>query len=81
MTNFEFIWLGYPSKIGRKQAEKHFRASVRTEADWVDMRTALRNYLDSKRVKQGFIMNGSTWFNNWRDWVTAPKEQEQWVKP
>ena len=25
--------------------------------------------MQSKTVKNGYIKNGSTWFNNWQDWV------------
>lgn len=67
---FEELWDRYPAKDGRKEAEKHFRATVKTAEDMVCIRQALDNYQahlkanDWKRPK-----NGSTWFNNWRDWV------------
>lgn len=67
--SFEEIWKKYPNRDGRKQAEKSFNASVKTGQDWRDINTALENYLGSKNVLKGFIKNGSTWFNNWRDWV------------
>lgn len=66
---FDQIWIKYPNKDGRKAAEKSFRASVRTHQDWLDIQNALPNYLQSDKVKEGFIKNGSTWFNNWRDWI------------
>lgn len=67
--NFEDVWSKYPNKDGKKQALKYFRSSVKTEKDMDDIHTALNNYLLSKRVKEGYIKNGSTWFNNWRDWI------------
>lgn len=74
-AQFGVLWASYPLKDGRKQALRHFIASVRTQADLERCATALRRYLDHlsanpwKRAK-----NGSTWFNNWRDW-------ENWVEP
>ena len=66
---FNDIWGRYPNKDGKKMAEKHFLASVLTQQDWEDINTALDNYLKSEKVAKGYIKNGSTWFNNWRDWI------------
>jgi len=71
---FEDIWSKYPNKAGKKAAEKHFISSVLNDQDLKDIGAALKNYLSSVRVKKGYIQNGSTWFNNWRDWVN-------WVEP
>lgn len=67
--DFELIWSKYPKPIGVKMARKHFNVSVKTEKDFEDIKIALLNYLGSWEVKQGYIQNGSTWFNNWRDWI------------
>lgn len=66
---FTEIWERYPNKDGKKAAERHFMASVLTQQDFTDINTALDNYLASEKVAEGFIKNGSTWFNNWKDWV------------
>ena len=66
---FEEIWKRYPNTIGKKAAKGHFVVSVKTEDDWLNINRALNNYLASERVKDGYIQNGSTWFNNWQDWV------------
>ena len=66
---FESLWHDYPSKDGRKEAFKHFFVSVKSHDDFSKCRMALDNYLKSNRVKDGYIKNGSTWFNNWRDWI------------
>lgn len=66
---FQNIWNRYPKRDGKKAAERHFRVSVKTPQDWLDIQKALANYLRSETVKKGFIKNGSTWFNNWRDFV------------
>jgi len=79
IVHFEGLWKDYPNKDGKKQALSHFKASVKTDQDLEDIRKALVNYLCSDRVKNGFIKNGATWFNNWRDWVpveTLPKKIE-----
>ena len=73
--NFPRVWDSYPEKIGRKSAERHFNASVKTEQNQIDIEKALANY--KARVahdrKNGFPdrswQNGSTWFNNWADWI------------
>jgi len=42
--------------------------------DWLDIQRALGNYLRSETVKKGFIKNGSTWFNNWQDWINYTED-------
>ena len=69
--NFDKIWERYPNKIGKKSAERHFEATVKTEDDFNKINLAIDNYLVSKRVADGYIQNGSTWFNNWQDWVNT----------
>jgi len=66
---FEEIWKKYPNKDGKKEAERHFKATVKSDKDLKDINIALENYLKSERVLKGFVKNGSTWFNNWRDWI------------
>lgn len=71
---FASVWSRYPSRTGRKAAERHYGSSVLTMKDFLDLQMALDNYLRSDRVKRGYIQNGSTWFNNWRDWVNYREE-------
>lgn len=73
--NFEEVWNQYPNKDGRKDALRHFNATVKTVEDFEAIKRALSNYLQSERVQKGFIKNGSTWFNNWRDWINPSAEQ------
>lgn len=70
---FEDVWEKYPKKDGRKAAERYFNHSVKTEKDFKDFNTAMNNYLESDTVKRGFVKNGSTFFNNWRDWIETPE--------
>jgi len=67
--DFDLIWKQYPKRVKRKMAEKHFNSSVKTKEDFDDLQKALANYLSSKRVMNGFVQDGATWFNNWRDWI------------
>lgn len=71
---FENLWETYPNKDGKKQALQHFSATVLTETDVEAIKKALVNYLQSEKVKNGFIKNGSTWFNNWQDWIEKQVE-------
>jgi len=66
---FEELWKRYPNKDGKKLALKHFKTSIKTEQDLKNINIALEKYLNSDRVKNGYIKNGSTWFNNWQDWI------------
>ena len=83
--NFDVIWEGYPLKLGRKAALRHFNATVLTEQDYELIKKALYNYCHSEQVKNPkFIKHGSTWFNEWHDWIAqVPKPidpLEKWVK-
>ena len=66
---FDEIWNLYPVKIGKDRAKNKFKATVKTEKSLCDIKKALNNYLNSDRVKKGYILNGYKWFNNWRDWI------------
>ena len=71
---FEELWMRYPSKVGKQKAMEAFMRTVKTDKDQLDIRKALDNYLLSDRVKNNFIQNGKTWFNDWSGWVhMAPK--------
>lgn len=74
--NFEEIYLKYPKRVGKKNAERHFKASVKTEQDWANINQALENYLKSKVYKKGYVQNASTWFNNWKDWVELAESEK-----
>jgi hypothetical protein len=67
--SFEEIWALYPNKDGKKDSRRHFIATVKTPDDLQNIRIALNNYLQSDKVKRGFVKDGKTWFNNWQDWL------------
>lgn len=69
---FDDIWSRYPRRLGRKEAERHFISSVKSPQDWADIQNALDNYIlqiRKEHTSPEYIKNGSTWFNNWRDYV------------
>lgn len=70
--HFETIWSRYPKRMGKKEAYRHYKASVLKEIDMKRIEHALENYLDSeygganKEIK--YVQQGKVWFNNWEDW-------------
>ncbi len=76
-SKFEQFWVQYPKRDGKKLAFKAFTRSIRSEADLGRLAVAMKNYLSSRRVKEGYVKNGSTWFNNWQDWEDYTEEHEQ----
>lgn len=78
--DFESLWIKYPKPLGKKQALRHFTASVKTDEDWKNINLALDNYLKTENVVKGcvqFIKHGSTWFNNWQDYVSIKSIQKE----
>ena len=71
---FEEAWGKYPSKDGKKHAQRHYLASVSSEEHRQQLLGAMQNYLRCGRVAGGYVKNGSTWFNEWQDWI-SPTEQ------
>lgn len=68
---FEEIWKRYPKKLGKSHAYRHFKRTVTDPDAWDKINTALDNYIRAMAGKHPqFIMHGSTWFNQWQDWVT-----------
>lgn len=81
---FEVLWAKYPRREGKKQAEKHFGASVKTHQDYLDIQNALANYvaqLEANRTELKYTKQGSTWFNNWRDYVNYKVNGSAVVRP
>ena len=69
---FNILWLKYPRRLGKSDALRHFKATVKTDKDLEDINKALDNYIKhikSEKTEEKFIKHGSTWFNKWRDWV------------
>lgn len=66
---FEDVWHKYPRRVGKKEALRHFKATVKTGNDLNNIHKALERYLASKNVAKGYVQNGSTWFNDWETWI------------
>jgi len=83
VLSFNEIWSKYPMKAGKKEALRHYKATVKTQEDADNCEKALVNYLDHLTLPQNSYkhpMNGSTWFNNWQDfldWIEPPTKEEQ----
>jgi hypothetical protein len=69
---FEKLWAQYPRRLGKKDAQKHFNATVKTPEDYLNLQKALYNYVQkikADQTEEQYIKHGSSWFNNWGDWV------------
>ncbi len=79
---FEVLWGEYPNKDGRKKAMAHFNASVETEQDSIDIKVALDNYKNHLKDNSWKPpKSGSTWFNNWRDWISWQEPKQNGNQP
>lgn len=87
---FEKRWKEYPgTSDGRKAAQRSWNASIKTHKDIEKYDVALDNYLEKIRRERnnGFknkqLKIGSTWFNNWKDWIPgeAPPPTEAMEPP
>lgn len=77
MEGFNLLWSKYPSKLGRKAAERHFFATVLSPEDFQSIKMALLNYLALlERIPDRPAQNGSTWFNNWKDFVDTESVEQ-----
>lgn len=66
---FADAWSQYPAKIGRKESERHYKATVKDQETHDRLMTALQKYKDFVEGDGRPWMNGKTWFNNWHDWI------------
>lgn len=73
---FNTMWQEYPVRKGKKAALRHFKATVKNQQDFDNIKKALQNYKNSKSVKGGFIQYGSTWFNQWQDWIECDERKQ-----
>jgi len=72
-ANFEEVLMLYPNRKGKKAAQVHFNATVKSDEDLKNIKLAIENYKNSREFKGGYVMNGSTFFNNWQDYVPDKK--------
>ena len=68
--NFDDIWKRYPNKDSRGKAEKSFNKFITTEELFTSINKALDNYKEMLKAEiWRKPQSGSTWFNNWQDWI------------
>jgi hypothetical protein len=68
---FEDLWGVYPKdgRVKKKEASRHYLATVKTDEDIDRINRALRSYINHLAANEWKKpQNGSTWFNNWQDW-------------
>jgi len=72
---FSTAWDQFPNKLGKKTAERHYRATVLTQETHDRLMKAMRRYVehvDAENAQRNGNprpwQNGSTWFNNWQEW-------------
>ena len=67
---FEVAWKAYKRKLGRKEACRHYKTSVKSVVDHNCLMEAMDNYYDYVDAMGYDYQHGSTWFNNWQDHLT-----------
>ena len=77
---FEKVWAVYPKKLGKKKASACFKRTVQDDGAFKNIVVAIKNYRDylqHNNTESKYIQHGSTWFNNWEDWLDyQPIEKE-----
>lgn len=70
--DFAAFWTGYPRKSGRSRAESRYKAALRSGATHEEVCRARDNYrahLVREQTEARYIKHGSTFMNEWRDWL------------
>lgn len=82
--NFDLAYNAYPRKLGRADAERHFKAQVKTSKDMEDLLLAIDNYkahITLLKTEEQYIKHASSFFNkNWRDWIDRKPIMQPEVK-
>lgn len=81
-TDFGFeeeLQNNYPKRNGsqrKQQALNTLKRKIKTKEEYAEFCTALRNYRDwcDREGKTGteFVLQMTTWANNWREWLVLP---------
>ena len=73
-TSFDEFWKAYPSKVGKKAAEKAW-LKAKDKPDLAAILAAIEKQKSSERWQNGYIPNPATWLNQgrWLDEVREPK--------
>jgi hypothetical protein len=73
-ARFNEFWELYPKQVGMSMALITFKATVKTDKDFEDLKSALKNYTGSPEYKKGMIKNGDRWIEDWRGWLKLGKK-------
>jgi len=71
-TWFNEFWGKYPRKMGKTLASKRFKSKIKKESDYRLLMQAVERYnqyIDNKNIQSEYIQHGSTWMNEWEDWL------------
>lgn len=67
---FEAIWNQYPRPRGKAAARRHFLKTVKSEQDYEQFCAAMNSYMKEINGRGiEFVKYGSSFFNQWRDWI------------
>lgn len=85
---FSTAWVEFPNKVGRKEAERHYSATVPDQETHDRLMNAMRRYVEHVNAENAQRngnprpwQNGSTWFNNWQDWEDfEPVKKKSWAE-
>ena len=70
----ELLKIKAPRPVHKRQAMRTFGKTITTSEHFDAMLMALRNYRKSKRVKDGYVQDASTWLNDWEQWIETPED-------
>jgi hypothetical protein len=77
-NEFELIWRLYPNKDSKKKSCQIYHKIVKTYSDIENVRRALNNYLELLKLeKWRKCKSGSTFFNNYEDWIEYKQVETQ----
>lgn len=68
-ARFEESWLYYPRKVQKERSLAAFMETIKTDKDWEDFRTALRNYKTSPEVLDGCKKNFFNFVRDYKDYL------------
>ena len=77
-TNFDLFWGAYPQKVGKRYAFKCWAKSNGKPSIEIILK-AIEDQKKSKKWKDGYIPNPSTWINQgrWEDEIQEQKPQRK----
>lgn len=76
--DLEKLYKGYPRKKGKTPGLKKLAKEIKTEADYLALAEAIKNYAaDSAGKDAQYIQFFSTFAGQWRDWIQIEQDNSQ----